>query len=74
MRRLPFLVAFAAPDTDSSNTDRKKYHSRRRQNLGPLPCGRCLSVGCGSLHVPLPASLLGPLKRTKAVAKLCLCK
>lgn len=65
------LLPFADPDTDSTEPNSEKYHSRRDTggNLGSLPCGRRLSVGCGSLRAPLPASLLGPSRRFEVVAK-----
>lgn len=72
------LVAVADQDTD--NTDRQKEvpepPRHQRANLASLPGGRCLPVGCGSLHVPLNALPFGPFffSRDTVVVKLCFCK
>lgn len=60
------LVAVA--DNTETGGELPEPPRHQRANLFPLPCGRCLSVGFGSLHVPLHASLFWPFF-TKA--KLC---
>lgn len=72
-----FLKRFADPDTNNTGDRPREVPEpprHQRTNLASLPSVGRLSVGCDSLNVPLPKSLLGRFKKTKAVDELCFCK